>query len=360
MDETLSIKQDLLNRSRDWPVYGLYGLNLASDFPFQSRLAERTGGPDLFFRLADEPPVTGWEKEEPAFASSPKLDGVEESLIYVYRQDGYDVLRFTGVADYYLWPEGIVCHLLDPAYEQLVEIRLLGDTFALWLELQGIPALHASAVVVEGRAAVFLATNSGGKSSLAASLMQVGWPLLTDDILPLERRDEIFLGRSGYPQMRMWPDQARHFLGHYKDLDIVHPAYSKRRVPVGQDGLGTFIDGSAPLACFYLPERRDPTEWGTEIEIIPVSHAEALLSLVGQSFVPHTVQALGLQSQRLGFLTPLVTQVPMRRIIYPEGYEHLPEVRRHLLEDLAGLQVLKQRQGVWTESTYSVWQENIG
>lgn len=343
MDRTLSIEQDFLTRSRDWPVYGLYGLNLASDFPFDdSRLARGTGQPDLFFHLADEPPVTGWEKDEPAFASSPELDGVEESLIYVYRQDGYDVLRFTDVADYYLWPEGIVCHLLDPAYKYLVEIRLLGGTFALWLELRGMPTLHASAVVVEGHAAIFLATNSGGKSSLAASLMQVGWPLLTDDILPLERQGDMFLGRPGHPQMRMWPDQAQRFLGHYKDLEIVHPAYSKRRVPVGEGGLGTFQDGPVPLACFYLPERRDPAEWGTEVEIIPVPRTEALLSLVGQSFVPHTVQALGLQPQRLGFFTPLVTQVPMRRIIYPEGYEHLPEVRRHILEDLADLQPLKK------------------
>jgi hypothetical protein len=324
--------------SEDWPVYGLYGLNLASDFPFANRLAEGIGEPDLIFRLVDSPPTTGWEKDVPAFASSPEVDGVEESLIYVYRQDGYDVLRFTDVADYYLGPEGIVCHLLDPAYDYLVEIRLLGGAFPLWLELAGIPTLHASAVVVEGRAAVFLATNSGGKSSMAASLMQAGHPLLTDDILPLKKREETFVGRPGYPQMRMWPDQARHFVGRYEDLKIVHPAYSKRRVPVGDGGLGTFHGEPTPLACFYLPERRDPAGWGKGTEITPVSRTEALMALVGQSFVPHTVEALGLQPRRLGFFAPLVARTPVRRIVYPEGYEHLPEVRRSILNDLASLQ----------------------
>lgn len=319
------------------PVYGLYGTMLASDFLFANRLEQGDGRPDLVFSLVDEPPVTCWEKDKPAFASSPELDGVEESLIYVYRQDGYDVLRYTDVADYYLWSNEIVCHLLDPAYEHLVEIRLLGSTFSLWLELQGIPVLHASAVVVEGSAAVFLATSSGGKSSLAASFMQAGSPLLTDDVLPLERRGDTYSGRPGYPQMRMWPDQARHFLGHYEDLEIVHLAYSKRRVPVGEGGLGAFHNESVPLACFYLPERRDPAEWGTETEITPVPRTEALMSLVGQSFIPHTVEGLGLQPGRLRFFATLVMQVPVRRIAYPEGYEHLPHVRHHILNDLANL-----------------------
>jgi hypothetical protein len=323
--------------SEGLPVYSLYGLNLASDFVFANRLVRETGAPDLTFRLVDEPPLRGWEDNTPAFASSPELDGVEESMVYVYRQDGYDVLRFTNMADYYLRPDSITCHLLDPACEFLVEIHLLGVTLSLWLELQGIPVLHASAVAVEGRAAVFLATNSGGKSSLAASLMQAGHPLLTDDVLPIERGAGIFEGRPGYPQMRMWPEQARHFLGHYEHLEIVHPAFPKRRVPVGEDGLGTFCDQPAPPACLYLPERRDPVEWGTEVEIIPIPQVEALMSLIGQSFIPHTVEALGLQPQRLDFFASLVTQVPMRRIFYPEGFHHLPLVRRAILDDLAGL-----------------------
>ena len=319
------------------PVYSLYGLNLASDFPFANNLAEGYGGPDLTFQLVDEPPISGWESDEPVFSSSPKLDGVEESLVRVYRREEYHVLRLAGVADYYLWPEGIACHLLDPAYAYLVEIHLLGIAFSLWLERRGVPALHASAVVVEDRVAGFLATNKGGKSSLSASLMQAGYPLLTDDILPVEYTGGRLVGRPGYPQMRMWPDQARHFLGRYEDLEVVHPAYTKRRVPVEEDGAWTFCNEPQSLACLYLPERRDPAVWGAEVEFAPVSPVEALMALIGQSFVPHTVEALGLQPQRLRLFARLLQQVPVRRIIYPEGYQHLPRVRQAILDDLAAV-----------------------
>jgi hypothetical protein len=320
------------------PVYSLYGLNLASDFPFTNQLVAGIGDPDLTFRLVDAPPATGWERDTPAFASLPELDGAEESPIYVYRRAGCDVLRFTGVADYYLGRDSIVCHLLDPAYAYLVEIHLLGIVLSLWLELRGIPTLHASAVVVEHRAAVFLATSRGGKSSLAASLMQAGHPLVTDDVLAVERRGDIYVTRPGYPQMRMWPEQAHHFLGHWEDLDIVHPAYSKRRVPVGEGGLGDFRDEPAPLACLYVPERRDPAGWEARIEINPMSRIESLMTLVGQSFIPHTVEGLGLQPQRLRFFASLVARVPVRKIVYPEGYDLLPKVRHAILSDLSGLE----------------------
>lgn len=318
-----------------WPVYNLYGLNLASDFPFATQLTEGDGKPDLTFRLVDMPPATGWDKGTPAFASSPELDGVEESLVYVYRHGDYDVLRCTDIADYYLWSNSIVCHLLNPIYEYLVEIHLLGIAFSLWLELRGVPALHASAIAVEGQAIVFLGANKGGKSTLAASLVQAGYPLLTDDVLPVDNLGGTYVGRPGYPQMRMWPDQAVHFLGRYENLGLVHPAYSKRRVPIGvKGGMGTFRDEPAPLACLYLPERRQPGESENGIEVDTVPRTEALMALIGRSFLPHTVEGLGLQPRRLNFFASLLAKVPVRRFVYPEGYDRLPEVRRALLDDL--------------------------
>lgn len=145
------------------------------------------------------------------------------------------------------------------------------------------------------------------------------------------------MGRPGYPQMRMWPEQAQHFVGRYEDLDIVHPAFSKRRVPVDESGFGIFCGTARPLACLYLPERRDPKEWGERIEIEPVSRREAVLTLIGNSFVPAVVEALGLHPHRLSFFSQMVVRVPPRRVVYPSGFEHLPRVRQAILDDLAGL-----------------------
>jgi hypothetical protein len=337
MTPLLTAEQRARAGSGKLAVHRLYGRTLASDFAFSNRLVCEAGFPDLTFDCVTSGPLPGaLEGIEPVYASSPGAENGESSILLYRLEDDCWVVRFR-TADFYLWEDHIRCYLPNLEYRYLAEIQLLGVVLACWLERQGIPALHASAVAVGGRAAAFLSTAGGGKSSIAASLMQEGYPLLTDDILAVERVGGVYLGHLGYPQIRMWPEQARRFLGYYEELDIVHPAYSKRRIPAGSDGLGHFCDASQPLACLYLPERRNPTVWGTEIEIKPTSRREGLMALLGQSFIPQIIEATGLQPQRLGFFASLVSQVPVRRIAYPDGYDRLSEVRRAILDDLAAL-----------------------
>lgn len=324
-------------------TFRIFGLTLASDFKFANRLvlgaaeglAPSDDVPDVTFTCADHPPRdVDWQAIAPAYASQSQTNN-GASRAYLYRLDDCDVLRFTQLADFYLWSNRIVCHLLNPACASLVEIYFLGTVLSLFLERRGIPMLHASATVVDGQAVAFLSSNHGGKSALAATLMQAGHRLLTDDILPVEQVGGHFVGRPGYPCMRMWPDEAQHFLGHYEGLEIVHPQLDKRRVVVEPEGFGTFCAEAQPLACIYLPERRDPAEWGIAVHIVPVRPAAAVVALMRNSFTPSLVQALGLQHARFPVLADLVQQVPVRRLIYPSGFEQLPRVRTALLAELA-------------------------
>lgn len=256
--------------------------------------------------------------------------------IYLFEDDGSGhsvvVTRVAHIAEYYLYPDRIFYRLLEPGCDYLVEIQFLGYICSIWLESRGVPALHASAVVVGDRAVAFLASNKAGKSSVAASLMQAGFPLLTDDILPLECGDEGVMGQPGYPQMRLWPDQAEHFLGHYRELEIVHPAYAKRRVPIGANGLGAFWDQAVPLGCLYLPEMRDGN-----VEIEPVPPLGGFARLLRCSFVGAEVEALGWQPRRFQALAQVASTIPARRLRYPPARDRLSEVRQAILADVAAL-----------------------
>ena len=119
-----------------------------------------------------------------------------------------------------------------------------------------------------------------------------------------------FLARPGYPAMRMWPDQAGHFFGEYENLEIVHPEFSKRRIPVGPEGFGTFCIEEKPLKVIYMPQRLGPD---SDITIEPLSKKNAFFALIQNSFTAGLVEALGLQPQRMNFFTRMVMQVPMRR-----------------------------------------------
>ncbi|MGF1539845.1 MAG: hypothetical protein ACFCU5_05230 [Pleurocapsa sp.] len=165
--------------------------------------------------------------------------------------------------------------------------------------------------------------------------MQENYAMLTDDILPVENCDGLVWGYPGYPQMRMWPDQAKHFIDNASNLTKVHPALEKRRIPVGTKGLGRFCSSKRLIKCFYLPERRDPSRWGNGIEIEPLPKSNSIISLIQHSFIPEVVQGIGLQPRRLKQITEIITNIPVCRLVYPSRIDCLPEVRNAILQDIS-------------------------
>lgn len=309
--------------------YRIYGFNLGSDFRFRSHLGRDAAPPaDLTFYI-------GSPQRDPSGISclyqSARKTATGESTICLFRSTDFEILRLPR-ADFHIWPDRIVAHTATEEPSPLIEIHLLGTVFSYWLEQHGLVTLHASAAVVKGRAAAFSSTHGGGKTGLAAALLQAGYPLLSDDLLPIEEREGTLLGRPGYPQMRMWPDEANHFLGGSEHLPLIHPDLSKRRVPIGPGGFGTFHDAPLPLACLYLLDRQPESE--APIEIRDLSPRDALIELLRHSFTPLLVEAAGLQPARFDLLSRLVLQVPVKRLRYPSGFDHLPRVAEAVRRDL--------------------------
>jgi hypothetical protein len=300
-------------------LFRIYGLNLASDFPFAHRLSPSEGIPDLIFTGSSSPTPVGAEDGVRLY-SSPWRDEAGESLAHLDRFPGCDRLRFPGTADFYLEPGEIRGHLLDPGQRDLMELRLLGPVLSYWLERLGIAALHASAVRLEHGAAGFVSQSGGGKSSLAAALVRSGAPLLSDDILPIEERGGTFLARPGFPQMRLEPEGAR-LLGDDRGLRAVSPDDTKLHVPVD-----AFQASAIPLAALFVLDRRP----SGPINIQPLARSEAVIELVRHSFSPYLVEAVGLQPHRLELFARLVRQVPVLRLSYPDGLEHLPRIAETL------------------------------
>jgi hypothetical protein len=303
----------------------VFGLTVAGDFPFRAPLPRGELPEDLLLTVSP-PSLTRPRPASPPVYASDLRDATGESLGSLYRSPGEEILRFAGAGDFHLQPGGI--RFVPGEESELAEIRLLGPVLSYWFELRGHPTLHASAVSANGRAVAFLSRQGGGKTGLAAASVQAGAALLTDDLVVLEEAGERWEVRPAYPEMRMWPDEASHFAGPFAALPRVQPDAEKRRVAVG-GGFGTFLDASAPLACLYLAARRE--EAGGGVEIQPVPRSEALIELIRHSFSPRLVEAAGLQPARHDRLARLVRGVPVRRLVYPSGFERLPEIVGNLL-----------------------------
>jgi hypothetical protein len=306
----------------------IYGIVLETDFPLSFPLPPATGEPQL--RVTKEPASgAGAMSGEPLYASAETHAG--RPLVSVYPTGADYLLRFPLAGDFRLATDEIRYRPLPGGDPQLGEIYLLGTVLAFWLELHGRLALHASAVAVGEGVAVFLGTNQGGKSSLAATLLQHGAALVTDDLLAVERQGDTWIGHATYPQMRLWPDQARHFYGDTAALTRVTDEVEKLRVPVG-GGFGAFQGSSLPLRTIYLPRR----ETAGEIRITPAGSQEALVELLRCSFLARMLEACGKQPGRLPLIASLVRSVPVRQLVYPSGVQHLPEVAEAILADQMG------------------------
>ena len=311
-------------------LYSLYGLTLLSDFPFTYSLAPGAGSPDLSFSLVERPPVPpGWAETPPLY-TSPYRSPDGEILLCVHQAPGCEVIHCTRVADYFIFPDRILCTPLDEILAS-VEANLLSAVLSYWLESRGTLALHASAVTTSQGAVAFLSNSGNGKSGLAAALVQAGCALLSDDILPLAPAGERWTASPGFPVMRMWPDEADFFLGGHSDLPRVHPAGEKRRVFIGRAGWGAFEPQPQPLACLVVPERRPQDTPGSQVSLTPISPRDGVIEIVRYSFSARLVQAAGLQPQRLHSIARLARQVPLLRLSYPSGFHYLPGVAAEIL-----------------------------
>jgi hypothetical protein len=311
----------------------VYGYTLATDHPLVSFLDPSDKEPDAVF-TCQAGGLTHAEAGTLVYQSV--LPGAgDEALFSLFRMSDGFRLHYSGTADFLIRADRIDCRLHDPEYAYWVEIALLGPVFSFWLELHGSIALHASAVVQPPNAIGFIASSKSGKTSLASSFVKEGAALLTDDILPLYLSEEgSVMARPGYPQMRMWADQARVFAGDPAAFPLVHPDFDKRRIPAAT--LGNFHGTPARLSVLFLPERVSAPD-SSEITLTRVQTQEALITLLQNSFAAAVLERMPeMQVPRLRMLAGILQRIPVFRLSYPEGYDRLPAVREQILRFLEG------------------------
>ena len=313
--------------------YRVYGVTLATDEVLAVPLPTTDLPVDVTLGVVTElDEALDFTDQQPVYAEGKGRAGLAQ--FEFYRLPDRAVVRITGAMDFHCWADRIVCHLLDERHRYLLEVALFGMIMALWLELRGVVTLHASTVVIGGRAVAFSSGRGGGKTATAAAAIHAGHSLLSDDLLALARSGDEFTAQPGYPQVRMWPDQAGHFIGSEEGLEKFHPAHDKRRVDVGA-GFGTFFSQPAALGAIYLPERADHAE--AEVSIARLPPRAAMLALIRLSFLPREVVRFGLQPGRMEFLAALLSAIPTSRIVVPRGLDQLPRAVAAVESDLRAI-----------------------
>ncbi len=208
---------------------------------------------------------------------------------------------------------------------------LLGPVMGFVLRLRGRVCLHGSGVIVDGRALAMIGPPGVGKSTMAAAFAALGYPMLSDDVLPLVEMDGAFAAESGYPRVRLWPASLLAVSAIDRSLPVLPPDWGERRYHLDVRSHGyRFHSAPAPLSAIYvLGDRvlRDDAPC-----IAPIAGEAALMALIGQSFAAMLLDGQ-MRAHDLTVMARVATALPVRLVRPHDDLSRLSRLCDALLKD---------------------------
>ncbi len=303
--------------SRAFSIYGL-GLQPNVAIAGLQGLGD-PGGTDVRLTLGELPDASGWTE----FFVAPEYEHGKAAVRVSRSTDAaYHRLQYADGTTIVLESEGRAMWAVGHEHADVEDTAtyLLGPVLGYLLRLRGVTSLHASAVVIDDRAVVFVGPSEAGKSSLAAAFARRGLPVLADDVVALEARGPVFLAQPAYPRVRLWEDSARSLFGD-EDLPRITPSWEKRYLDLNQPGM-TFARESVEVGAVYLLGERVPGADEARIERVPPR--EALVALVAETCAARLLDRR-MRQREFDLLGRLVEQVPVRRLSAPESLARLDD-----------------------------------
>lgn len=199
------------------------------------------------------------------------------------------------------WPESLT--IVDAA------TYLLGPVFGVFLRQIGTPCLHASAVVLGGKAILFAGDQGAGKSTTAAALAQRGHAVLTDDIVPIAEHEGGFDAVPTYPYLSLCQESVEMLNGPGARLPVFSPSYDKSPLPLG-NGKHRFQESPVPIGRIFVLGGRNA---GQQATIESLSKQDSLLALVANSYATDILDGARRASE-FEILGRIVRDIPVHRL----------------------------------------------
>ena len=191
---------------------------------------------------------------------------------------------------------------------------LLGSAIGALLIQRGFAIFHGNALEKNGKAVVCLGHSGAGKSTIAYSLMQQGWNLISDDLVAINNDGQIL---PGIPRIKLWKDAVLDFKLNIKTLKPVRNNL-KKYIINGEKIVS--VTKQFPLNAIYLIERSENIISLPEIEPeIIKSEKISFLKLKNQLYRPRFVKGLGKEKELFSKLVNLQKKVPLIRLPMVNG-----------------------------------------
>ena len=189
---------------------------------------------------------------------------------------------------------------------------LQGQLLGLAQRLRGVTCLHASAILIGDRAIAVTGVAGSGKSSTATAFLQLGFPVLADDVTSIFETGGRFMVQPAHPRIWLRPEMVETLFGSTEALPLLAPSWDKRYLDLNEAGPGMPREAKPLAAIYVLTERTSEPQRPTVTTAPP---RDILLQLLCNTYMNHLLTPQ-MRSQEFETLSRLQSSVPVR-LVHP-------------------------------------------
>lgn len=276
--------------------YNIFGLNFRSPLVIPGLVTNDIGTTDVNIQLGDVPD---------------HLDQVISSGVLFESGPQDFLLKLPNVGKYHVQNGNQIT--IDPnpgAAESEIRLFLLGSVLGAILFQRGYLPLHGSAIEVDGKALIIIGNSAAGKSTLAASLNQAGFPLISDDLSAISLNN---IGKCvihpGIPFVKLWKDTL-DLLFPQAEPEKVRPQLMKYLVPVSDSNM---VPGEIILQTIINLTTHNHNEFRTT----PITGANKFPVLRDHIYRDQMIKGMGILKAQFVMLSQLANQIQLFQVERP-------------------------------------------
>jgi len=293
--------------------YTVFGLTLQSDIVLPELFSAGPGAmPDVTVRYGAVDPDTLGEAARvgPQLWVSP-----ERFILEIPRVARFEVAQGTEIR-------------VDPAPgvdAESVRLFLLGSAFGALLFQRGHLVLHGNAIKIDGRCMICVGASGAGKSTLAAAFARRGYPVLADDVVPVDANAAAL---PGLPRIKLWQDAAEWLGIETAGLRRIRPDMAKFNMPLAEDDRA--VSAPAPIRWIYILGQDVTLE---DVRIVPIHGMARFGPLRNNTYRVRYLHGMKLGPVHLERCGALAGQVHLARVTRPDVAEPEQAARVDALVD---------------------------
>lgn len=211
---------------------------------------------------------------------------------------------------------------------RLFENEMMG----ILLHQRGALVLHASAVAVDGRAAVFLGPRGAGKSTTAAAFHTRGHTTLEDDVVGIDVSGDRPVVLPGVPQLRLKPE-AIDALGVDGTTRPERDTGAVKRYKQ----LEPTIDPVPLSTCYLLADGNGDGDGGSDgddLALEPIDPQTRVVELISRTYTGGMLRETDATAINLEQCARVADVASFRRLRRPKTHDSLPAVVDCVARDL--------------------------